>query len=460
MGSRVFGQALSGTNGPSAIGRTGRGKGHPYPRSFDCRIGAEGPHAELLHIEEALFECPTDLQRLIQGDVPVRRITIRRPTLRMTRRRDGTWSTARLLPPPKFGEHPPDVIVEGGVIEVFDPLKVPASNLTVRDVNISLVPMPAEPGAAGANSHKRKLEGMFAGDGFRRVEVGGWVDLEKPACSIHGQAEGLEISPELRDSLPNPLGDKLRWLPDLRAQIDLRFELSYDPAAKPPLKYDISGPLSHGRIDDTRLPHALSDIRAVVHVNNSGYTIQDLMARNGQGTVRLDCRRSGFDSSAPLQLSAEVRQLDLDRALLNVLPESLQDHWYKYRPTGEVDADVQLSFDGKVWRPDITVRCLNVSFKYHKFLYQLDHGRGTVELKGDLLKMNLTAYGGTQQVRLAAELAHPFTGWTGRFEAKGEDFPLDETLFQALPAKPQEVVRSLNPHGSVNFDLTMWRRPA
>jgi hypothetical protein len=427
---------------------------------------AQGPHAEILHVEEALLECSTDLKDLLKGNLLVRRVTIHRPTLHVTHRPDGTWSAAKLLPPPQLGDHPPEVIVDGGVIDIFDPLEARARTLTLREVNFSLVPdikprpVVASGGATtgrGFVGTARQLHGMFSGDGFRRVEIEGWVDLQRPACSIRGRAEALELSPELRDSLPNPLGEKLRVLPDLRGQIDLRFELNYDPAATPPLKYDLSGRLNHGRIDDPRLPHALSEIRATVHVDNSGYTIDDAVGRSGQATLRLGCRGSGFEPGSPLRLTAELRQFDLDRAVLDVLPQWAQDLRYKYLPAGEVDADVRLAFDGQTWQQDVEVRCLNVSFTHHKFPYRLDHGRGTLNLKDDQLTMNLTAYSESQPIRLAAEVAHPFSGSTGWFEAKGDDLPLDEALLRALPPKPQEVVRSLHPRGTINFDVKLWR---
>lgn len=301
---------------------------------------------------------------------------------------------------------------------------------------------------------------MFSGDGFRRVEIEGWADLQTPACSIRGRAEAIELSPELRDSLPDPLGEKLRRLPDLRGQLDLRFELSYDPAATSPLKYDLSGRFSRGRIDDPRLPHALSDIRAAVRIDNGGFAIDDCTARGGQSTLRMSCRRSGFKSDSPLRLTAQLRQFDLDRALLTILPQWAQDLWYKYLPAGEIDADVRLGFDGKSWQPEAAVRCLNVSFTHHKFPYRLDHGRGTLELKDDRLKVSLTANSGSQPMRLSAEVAHPFANPTGWFEARGEDLPVDEKLLKALPEKPQKVVRSLHPRGAVDFYVKMWRNAA
>jgi hypothetical protein len=245
---------------------------------------------------------------------------------------------------------------------------------------------------------------------------------------------------------------------DLRGQGDLRFEVGYDPTAATPLKYDVWGRLTRGRIDDGRLPHALTDMRATLHVDNGGYTIDDLAARSGQGSLRLSCRTSGFEPNSPLWLKVELRQLDLDRALLNILPRALQEQWYKYRPAGEVDADVLVTFDGMRWQPEVLVQCLNVSLTHHKFPYRLEHGKGSLELKNDSLHLNLTAYSGSQQVRLTAEAVHPFGEATGRFEAKGDDIPLDESLLAALPPKPSEVVRSLNPRGTINFYVLMEQK--
>jgi len=95
-------------------------------RVFDLVISdpnLNGPCAELFRVEEAMFECPTDWKELINGDPPVQRVTIRRPTLRATRQVDGTWSTAKLLPLPHFSHRPPEVAVENGVIVAVGEVK-------------------------------------------------------------------------------------------------------------------------------------------------------------------------------------------------------------------------------------------------------------------------------------------------------------------------------------------------
>jgi hypothetical protein len=415
-----------------------------------------GPAAELLHIEEALLDCPTDWKELIKGDPPIRRMTIRRPTVRISRRSDGTWDLGELLPPPHFGNSVPDVSWENGIIEVFDPQKDPASKLVLRDVNLTISPEPA--GSPGTRPVVRQLRGTLAGDGLRRVEFEGWLDVQSLACSICGKADGVEISSELRDSLPEPLATRLAPLGDLRGQVELGFQVDYDHAAETPWRFDVTGRLARGRIDDRRLPQALSDISAKFRLNNGGYAIDELTARSGQATLRLSCSGSGLDSTSPLTLTAEVRRLELDPALMCVLPPAMQERWRHYSPAGPIDADVHLDYDGQTWRPQISVTCLDIAFTHYKFPYRLDHGRGSVVLKDDSLKIDLTAYRGRQPVRLTAVVTGPFSPEPmGCFEARGADLQIDEALIAALPEKPQEVARSLDPRGNVSFYVRMWR---
>ena len=183
----------------------GRASGSTISRSAIRDVA--GPAGELLHVEEALFECSTDWKELIKGDPPVRRVTIRRPTIRVAPRADGTWNLGELLPPPHFGNAVPDVSWESGTIEVVDPQKQPASKLVLRDVNLTIAP---GRGSAGCAPVVRQLRGTLAGDGLHRVEFEGQFDVQKMGCSIRGRAEGVEISPELRDSLPEPLAAKWR----------------------------------------------------------------------------------------------------------------------------------------------------------------------------------------------------------------------------------------------------------
>ena len=77
-------------------------------------------------------------------------------TLRATHRPDGTWSTAQLLPPPKFGCSTPKIVIEGGSIEIVDPLGTHTAAFLLRDVNLTVAPL-EEASTPGATCRTRTV---------------------------------------------------------------------------------------------------------------------------------------------------------------------------------------------------------------------------------------------------------------------------------------------------------------
>lgn len=422
--------------------------------------GAEGPCAELVYFDEILLDCTTDLQELIRGEFEVRHVTIRRPRLRATRQPDGTWSTSRLLPLPKLSEHPPAVTIQSGTIEIFDPLKNPASTLTLRDVNLTL----AAPDPSSPKPDSRTLKGTLSADHLRHVQVEGQLDPRGGSWTIRGAVDGLDVSPELRGALPGPLAAKLAMLADLRGHGSLGFRLSYDPAAPAPYLFDLYGRLAQGRVDDPRLPSPLTDISATIRASNHptapGFAIEQLEASLGQAKLHgMSIRQAGFDRTSPRWVEAKIEDLEIDRNLAESLPAPLLDHWDKYRPTGRVDVDeLKLYFDGQKWHPQrVKVQCENVSFTHHNFNYRLHNGHGPVTLENDFLDLHLIAYSGSREVRVDAEMQQVSSRPFGLFRAEGNGLQLDAKVLDALKPKQRGVVRSLNPHGAVNFRVRRWR---
>ena len=413
---------------------------------------ADGPRAELLAIEELFLSSKTELKELLVREPVITQIIVRRPTLHVTRRLDGRWSAEKLFPPPKFGDRPPELIVENGTVEIFDPTKSPAGMLPLRDVNLTVHPA-AETVPGRAPKEIRRLRGMFVCDYLRRVEFQGAVDPKSGAFTFSGTTQGLEISPELRDALPEPLCSKMRDWGELRADGKFNFQIAYDPSQPAPPAFRVEGSIVRGQISDPRFSHPLTEVRADFRVDNSGFIIEELAAKCNQASIRMPYFQcAGYEPNSPKKLKAEVRQLELDAAVYGALPAALQEQWENYQPLGKIDADIALDFDGQTWQPDITVSSTNFSFTHQKkFRYRFERGSGTMRLQKNLLTLNATAMGGNQPIRLRAEITNPTNGPTFRFEAQGESFPLDENLFRALSEKPQNVVRSLDPRGTVNF---------
>jgi hypothetical protein len=445
---------------------------------------AEGPCAELLTYDECLLVCPTDLSDLIGGEPRPTRVVLRRPTLRMTRRSDGSWSASRLLPLPRLSNGAqPEICVENGTIEIFDPTKTPACSFTLRDVNLSFTPISPPDGSEGDSpifaaprsetghpadaakigtvppTRRRRIQGTATGDYFRQVIFDGEIDIDRPAVQIAGKIDGMEISPEMRNMLPDVQGCNLSLLGSLRGETEAHFQVSYDPAVQQRWNFDVTGQLAHGRIDDPRLPHPLTEIQATVHVDNAGFSIRDLKARSNQATLALACS-GGLTASAPLDLEGDVRQLPLDGQLLGILPPKVQEHWQDLQPEGVIDANIQLHYDGRVWQPRVRVQCKNVSFAHVDFPYRLDHGEGLLELKDDRLTLELRTSSENQPVYLAGEVRSLFAGATVRLRARCDALPLDEKLQRAMPREAQDLVQSLDLRGKVAVELELSKDEA
>jgi hypothetical protein len=418
--------------------------------------GAEGPRAELLYIEELRLTCQTDLQELATKDPEVTAVRLVRPTIWATHRPDGTWSSGKLLPVPKYGEHPPEIVVEGGTIEIFDPLKSPTGTLTFRDVNLTLAASSSSEGA-GLPPNLRRLQGRLSGDHIRQMAVEGLVDMHGPSWSISGTVEGVDVSPALCDSLPGALPEKAFVLRSVRGEAEFGFRLSYDPQSPTPSRVDACGQLTRGRIEDPRLPYPMTDVRATFRYDSQGWAIDELTGRSGSSTLRCSARQVATEAGRVLELTGDVRQVELDRPLLGVLPPAMKDLWYRYLPAGSVDVQGRVTYDGQTWRPEFEARTQNASFSYHKFPYRLDGCRGVLQMKDNVLSLNIAAQSGSQPIRLTAEVRNPLNGPSGWFEARGEELPLDEKLLMALPERNRSVVKSLNARGTCEFYYRVWR---
>lgn len=422
--------------------------------------GAPGPQAELLYVDEIFFACDTDWRELLHEWPQITRVVVRRPTLRLTRRHDGSYSVTKLFPLPAGSGPPPAGEIENGTLEIFDPLKIPSSTLVLRDINLSVTPPP--PAAAEGPPSPLVLEGHFSGDYIHRGELRGTLAPDGQTWTLAGSGEGLQISADALGALPTLpkwLGAGLSRLASLRdGQAQFTFLATHNANDPQPVQFEVDGGLSGGRIDDPRLPHPLTDVQGSFHCDNGGCSIENLTARSGQAEIRFNCVQQGYNENSPLALSLHCEDLALDADLWSALPSAWQAEWRKYLPAGLIDADLKMKFDGAAWNPELAVRCRDVSLSYYLFPYRLEHCQGTFTLDGNLMKViGLRAFSGTREVRIDGEFLNPGDDFVGQIQIGGHEVPIDDRLLAALPDKCREMICSLNPTGTFNFGLKVWR---
>ncbi len=452
-----------------------KGKGIEIRGVSLAEKNAEGPRAELIYLDRVFLTCDTDLKTLIEGDPTITRVTVSRPVVHATRRFDGKYSVEKLRPATPLGKSHPEIVIENGTIEIFDPLKIPSSTWMIRDVNLTL----HAPDLSAANSQRRALEGTFSADHLHWGKVVGEVDSQTGTWSISGSIEGINVSPEFCRALPEPMASELVGLKGLRGRGTVHYRVDYNPPSEsgatpenPAYRFALTAELQRGELHDPRVAYPLTIRHATVHVANGpledkrlgvllergGIVVEDFSASLGDAVINVWGHQAGFHwNRSPAQVQVEVRQLELDDQVFRNLPEKLQAEWHKYRPLGKIDANATLVFDGVRWYPEVHVQCLNVSFTHYKFDYRLLAGQGTVDLKNDCLEVNLTARIRQQPVQVKSEWKNVSTGPTGWLHVQGQGLLLDEDMIRALDKKQEAIVRSLNPHGKFDIDLLMWR---
>lgn len=421
--------------------------------------GAEGPRAELVYIDELMLECDTEIAELLSHEPLIRKVIVRRPSFHSTRRADGAWSSAELLPFPQICKIPPPIFVENGSFEFFDPLRNPTSTFTVRDLNLAITPLPA-PADGQPAQFSHSLEGFLTSDRIQRVEFKGRYGDNGCRWEFTGGVEGLDLSPDLHAELPGPAAEQLSALQSLRAPAKFRFAIDQDQARTPAFRYDLNGQLFRARIEDRRLPYPITDVFANVRVTNEGIYIKDLRGRNGQTTLSAkEIWRRGYSDDSPLFANLECDQLVIDNRLLDALPENWRAKWYDYFLAGTVNVRATIAFDGKTWKPQVDLDCLDTSFTYNKFPYRLEGGTGNLRLRNDRVDFWLTAYSGADQVTLKGNVQQLYDNPGLWFELHSDQLAIDQKLLQALPELPRDVVRSLQPHGRFRLTADVRKRP-
>jgi hypothetical protein len=425
-------------------------------RGIELRDRADPDGLLLLQVDEALAVCDTRLPDFVSRTPRIVRLDLRRPTVQAQRQADGSWNVARLIAHSAAPREPlaPRVTVTGGTIEIIDPMSEAATPLALRNIELTLQPL--------AESSQLRVAGTFSGDHLDRAEIDGLIDPLSTAWEVRGAVEGLEFSPRLRTALPRELAELVRPLSTVRGRTFLGFSVKRSPAAPgaapQPLEFVVSGKISEGRIDDSRLPEPLADVEGTIRADNHGVRIDDLSARCGRTTLQFNGELFGLAERSPWRIELTAQQLDLGRVPTSELPAALARVFADFSPGGEVDLTANIESDGENLRPNVEIACRNLSLRYHRFSYPLTGGTGSIELKDDRLVVRLRMLAGSQYVQCRADVQHPGSNFRGWVEMHSEgDLPVDEALLTALEPRFQKVVRPFHPRGNISLSGRLQR---
>lgn len=428
-------------------------------------------HRQILWIEELRLSCATGITDLMAGRMNLTGIRVRRPTLHAIRLADGSWPITRLLPSDsREGTLPETISIEDASLLVEDSTTLGRTQF--RRLHVTL--------ERESESGGVRVRGTSAGEVFEHAAFTGRISLTDQRFAVAGSVSTLELSERTAGVLPSafracgrfgttdmqadpPLGNRpvlpmhqvATWASGLHGRADLEWQVSGRLDDLPSSTFTISGSLAGGRYEHATLPFALTDVRAIFRADRDGGMLESMSARSGSAVVEGSGQWKGWSTDADFAMALDVQQLIVGRHWEPFLPALAADQWRKLLPSGEVDLHARLERTAGALRPELSIRCRNLSLTHYRFPYRLDRTVGTVTLEGDAVTLHLVGQAGGRPVRVEGRflgLSQSATvAPTGFVEVRGEDIGVDEHVLTAMPTGAANLVRSLRVAGRFGF---------
>jgi hypothetical protein len=421
-------------------------------------------------------------RKLVDGELEAREIHVSQPTLRLQQRRDGTWNLEGLLANPwpvPLAENPPPITIQNGTVELVAaeepsstteaapesppgllpgmPVPVPA---ILRDVTLKI----EGNGAAG----RFKFEGQARGDLlFDRLSLRGTIDVNTGRITLSGDLTGLTLSETLRRRIPAQARPALKAMALNGGVVDLELSrFGFDPsaAADSRCRYQAQARLRNGVWECPKLPFPLTELSALVNLEDGVMTIKHAQGSNGKTTLRVEDGTLSLNDPQRglMDLRVKLTDLELDHRLRKHTPPEYDELWDAFKPRGRVDAEVRV-VRRQVGAPvdlSATVDCRDVAGEYLHFRYPLDHLTGKVKLEKRLLTVDLqTLSVGGRPLRLEGKIQDPGIDAQVRLEIRADSLPIDDVLKQAMPRDVRKVVEQFHPGGLVKAHAMVIRKP-
>jgi len=278
-------------------------------------------------------------------------------------------------------------------------------------------------------------------------------------------ARNLPLDDDLKSALPAQQRD---WLQKLGAQGKLDIDgrvFPAQPGAAPSdaeVDYAFDGKLRDGSLWPVDGTFALSNMTGRLRVTNGQFTLDDVTARRGSGTVTGRVGISWGGAAPHISVSGSAQQLPMDATLYKLLPPDARQSWDDVQPQGTVDATA--SFESGIGDPsaasspsprwDLQIRPRDLAVTPAVFPYRIEHLSGLLDISPQKVTLSdVNGRHGPTAVRLSGNAnlgAQP--QWMLKLSAS--PVAVDDDLVRAAPQIVSEVIKSLKLQGQFAIEFT------
>ncbi|MBI3406879.1 MAG: hypothetical protein HY040_00800 [Planctomycetes bacterium] len=405
-----------------------------------------------------------DKEKVLDGELTLRKIELYRPILHIVRRPDGTWNLAGLSGKINPNVPLPAIVIHQGTLLLNDQMANDRADsaghtMELSEVNVTLLNDPPT---------VLSIDGVARSDIAGKAQVRGQWQRGDGELALQIKAENVSLSQPLIDALarkcPAHSIDGLR----LTGKANVQGELAFSLNAAEPFHYDVDVELTGATIAHPRLPLRLEDVHAIMHVSNGNLRVEKLTAHAGAAKVE---GRGSAQLPAPdqtFEAHLEVKHLDVRPEFFEGLPEKLQALNRNYQPTGPVTIKVDCKRRNGHWETlasgDPSRALLmpeNVRACFVKFPYPLEHVSGTIEHNFQTRRsaFDLSALAHNRNVIVKGYWQGEGPGVDSQFDVIADNVALDKTLLDALPPVFQKLAGGFHPTGKADVKALIKHVP-
>jgi AsmA-like C-terminal region len=422
---------------------------------------------------------------LVQGDLPIIRVSLDAVDLSLWPMPDGRTSIESLSSPKPIPQNLPPIEIRRGLVRVSATSDADDQELILHDLNVSIRSnaRKSTTGRVDGAIATNQVEQHSASDPFlessvdviatvsssyfTKLHVQVALSNDKQSWNVRGEVRELFYTSQWVDRLPKQWSEGLAQLNGFNGHIGAQFGIEKKDRNEL-VQYSFIGQIQNGRLQHPKLPYPLEDLAGTLHYRNQLLQLRQATARSGQATFRLEADVHGLAVGSPMVAQLHAKNLPLDERLLRAIPRPIQEQWIKLNLAGVVDTELTLQYDGIRWTPEIVVHARNGSVNADIFPYPLTQVQGDFHYRdGILISDAMTAMAGGKVIRGVLRLARASPRWLVDFSVSSDSpVPIDETLIQALtprgepPNSLQNFVHSLAPRGAVHIEQCRFVRNA
>ncbi len=352
----------------------------------------------------------------------------------------------------------------------------------------------------------RGVEGGPNRDSYVTIEgsIGPLIPDTDPAVDVRVSGSGVCSEPALEQAFPPEVRQALRLLGANGPQYPSYFGDFVTRAHNPGGRgghwtFDTDVALDDASGAVVGFPYALHHVRGNLKVRDGYVDVQHMQAQRGESSVDIDGRvawGAGFDPDAPVDLSAMpggrpirtllhliARRVPLDGELIAAIPADKRGWITKLGVKGMLDVDGDLSQPPPVVKKKSSTPTTSpadaadftdnpISFNLRLKLadgqmtpqgstFSLSNVSAAMQLTPDELRIDYAAaHRGSATVGVAGDVSWPAGEPRISLQAQVMGLELDQDLHGLLPARAQAGWDALQPHGTVDVDLTYTGAPA